>query len=284
MPARIRAVRVAVVGHNEWLTFGRVDHIPGPGEIAHADDAWDAPAGGGPVAAVQLAKLAGACAFFTAVGDDGLGRRTCAELRTLGLTVHAAVRDAPTRRAVALIEPGGERTITTLGPRLEPRGDDPLPWEDLRGADAAFVTAGDPDAFRAARGARVLVVTARALGQLADAGVPADAVVGSANDPAERYEAGALSEPPGVVVRTDGARGGTFETADGRVGRYEPAPVSGAGGDAYGGGDSFMAGLTFALARGDALAEALALAARCGAACVGRRGPYAGQLTASDLS
>jgi ribokinase len=276
-------VRVAVVGHNEWLTFGRVDHVPGSGEIAHADDAWDAPAGGGPVAAVQLAKLAGACAFFTAVGDDELGRRTCAELGRLGLTVHAAVRDAPTRRAVALIEPGGERTITTLGPRLEPRGGDALPWDDLRGADAAFVTAGDPAAFRAARGARVLVVTARALGQLADAGIAADVVVGSANDPAERYDADALAEPPAVVVRTDGARGGTFETADGRSGRYAPVPVAGLGGDAYGGGDSFMAGLAFGLGRGDALADALALAARCGAACVGGRGPYAGQLTASDL-
>jgi ribokinase len=283
MPARIRAVRVAVVGHNEWLTFARVDHIPGPGEIAHADDAWDAPAGGGPVAAVQLAKLAGGCAFFTAVGDDELGGRTVAELGTLGLTVHAAVRAAPTRRAVALIELGGERTITTLGIRLEPHGDDPLPWEDLRDADAVFVTAGDPAAFRAARAARVLVVTARALDQLADAGVAADVVVGSANDPAERYDPGLLAVRPAVVVRTDGARGGSFETADGGSGRYEPWPVTTAGGDAYGGGDSFMAGLAFALGRGDALADALAVAARCGAACVSGRGPYATQLTASDL-
>jgi ribokinase len=276
-------VRVAVVGHNEWLTFGRVDHIPGPGEIAHADDAWDAPAGGGPVAAVQLARLAGACAFFTAVGDDELGRRTCAELTSLGLTVHAAVRDAPTRRAVALIEPGGERTITTLGIRLEPRGDDPLPWEDVRSADAVFVTAGDPGAFRAARSSRVLVVTARALDQLAASGVAADVVVGSANDPAERYDPGALASPPGAIVRTDGALGGTFETADGLRGRYEPWPVSAPDGDAYGGGDSFMAGLTFALGRGDALPDALVLAARCGAACVSGPGPYAAQLTASDL-
>jgi ribokinase len=283
MPARIRAVRVAVVGHNEWLTFGRVDRIPGPGEIAHADDAWDAPAGGGPVAAVQLAKLAGGCAFFTAVGEDELGRRTCAELTELGLTVHAAVRGAPTRRAVALIEPGGERTITTLGIRLEPRGDDPLPWDDLRGADAVFVTAGDPGAYRAARRARVMVVTARALDQLAASGVGADVVVGSANDPAERYDPAVLAVPPAVVVRTDGGLGGTFETVDGRSGRYEPWPVTADVGDAYGGGDSFMAGLTFALGRGDALPDALALAARCGAACVSGRGPYAAQLTASDL-
>lgn len=276
-------MRAAVVGHNEWLTFGRVDRIPGPGEIAHADDAWEAPAGGGSVAAVQLAKLAGGCAFFTAVGDDELGRRTRDELEALGPTIHAAVREAPTRRAVALIEPGGERTITTLGVRLEPRGDDALPWGELRDTDAVFVTAGDPAAFRAARAARLLVVTARALDQLADAGVAADVVVGSATDPAERYRPDALPEPPALLVRTDGARGGWFETADGRGGRYEPEPVSSDGGDAYGGGDSFAAGLTFALGRGDALPDALALAARCGAACVSGMGPYSAQLSASDL-
>jgi ribokinase len=275
-------VRVAVVGHNEWLTFGRVDRIPGPGEIAHADDAWDAPAGGGPVAAVQLAKLAGGCDLFTAVGDDELGRRTVAELEAMGVRVHAAVRDAPTRRAVALIEPGGERTITTLGERLEARADDPLPWARLHGADAVFVTAGDPGAYRAAREARVLVVTARALGQLAASGVRADVVVGSANDPAERYDPRRLTTPPAVVVRTEGARGGTFATAEGATGRYAPWAAETGNGDAYGGGDSFMAGLTFALGRGDPLPDALTLAARCGAACVSGRGPYATQLTAAE--
>ena len=84
-------------------------------------------------------------------------------------------------------------------------------------------------------------------------------------------------------MRTDGARGGTFETADGTRGRYDPWPATAGGGDAYGGGDSFMAGLTFALGRGDTVHDALALAARCGAACVSGRGPYATQLTATDL-
>ncbi|MFN8234244.1 MAG: PfkB family carbohydrate kinase [Actinomycetota bacterium] len=195
-------MRAAVVGHNEWLTFGHVDRIPGPGEIAHADDAWEAPAGGGSVAAVQLAKLAGGCAFFTAVGGDELGRRTRDELEALGPTVHAAVREAPTRRAVALIEPGGERTITTLGVRLEPRGDDALPWGELRDADAVFVTAGDPAAFRAARAARLLVVTARALDQLAGRrGRGGRRRSGSATDLAERRP-DALLEPPALLVRT----------------------------------------------------------------------------------
>jgi len=58
-----------------------------------------------------------------------------------------------------------------------------------------------------------------------------------------------------------------------------PGPIA----DAYGCGDAFAAGLTYALARGDPPDDALALAARCGAAVLTGRGPYAGQLTAAAL-
>src|SRR6185312_540364 len=106
-------MRLAVVGHLEWIEFARVDHVPAAGEIVHATETWEEPGGGGPVAAVQLAKLAGASTFFTALGDDGLGRRTERELTALGVTVHAARRDAPTRKAVTFVDRNGERTITT---------------------------------------------------------------------------------------------------------------------------------------------------------------------------
>ena len=48
--------------------------------------------------------------------------------------------------------------------------------------------------------------------------------------------------------------------------------------DAYGAGDSFAAGITTGLAAGLAIADAIALGARCGAANMTGRGPYAGQL------
>src|SRR3954447_21308830 len=51
--------RFAVVGHVEWIEFGRVVHVPAPGEIVEAGDAFEEAAGSGAVAAVQLAKLAG---------------------------------------------------------------------------------------------------------------------------------------------------------------------------------------------------------------------------------
>ena len=61
-------MRVAVVGHVEWVQFARVERVPRAGEIVHAHETWDEAAGGGAVAAVQLARLAGGGAdFFTAL-------------------------------------------------------------------------------------------------------------------------------------------------------------------------------------------------------------------------
>jgi len=268
-------MRVAVIGHVEWIWFGAVDRIPGPGEIAHATDDWEEPGGGGAVAAVQLSKLAGACDFLTALGDDELGERATKELAGLGLTMHVATRADRTRRALTLVDPAGERTITTLGRRLEPRGEDDLPWELLDGADAVYVTAGDAGAFRRARRARVLVVTSRALEELLDADVVPDALVGSGNDPAEHVDPELMPWRPRLLVRTEGTSGGRYETASGQTGRYEAVEVSrGLAADAYGAGDSFAAGLTFGLGQGLPPPEALALAASRAAAALARVGAH----------
>ena len=128
-----------------------------------------------------------------------------------------------------------------------------------------------------------MVATSRVLSVLADGGVQLDAVVGSANDPAERYEAGLVSPEPRLIVRTEGPSGGSWEAADGARGRYGAATPPGPIADMYGAGDSFQAGLTFGLASGLDTDAALALAARCGAFAVTGRGPTGGQLTASDL-
>jgi len=73
-----------VVGHIEWVQFARVPHTPRAGEVVHARDAFDEPAGGGAVAAVQLARLAGEALLFTALGRDGIGERSLQRLRALG--------------------------------------------------------------------------------------------------------------------------------------------------------------------------------------------------------
>jgi ribokinase len=277
-------MRVAVLGHVEWVSFARVDHVPVSGEIVHAIESWDEPGGGGTVAALQLRKLAGSCQFFTAVGDDELGERAVREMESLGVSVHAAVRaGAPTRRAVTFIDPLGERTITTLGRRLHADASDALPWRLLEEAEAVYVSAADPGAIRLARKARVLVVTSRARDLLVASGVRADALVGSARDPAERAEAESLPVMPGLLVATEGALGGTFRSDDGASGHYAPVAPPGPVADTYGGGDSFVAGLTWALAEGIGRDDALAFAAKCGAWAISGRGVHAGQLTADDI-
>ena len=267
------------MGHVEWIDFAVVERVPLAGEIVHASDSFALPAGGGAVAAVQLAKLAGECLFLTALGDDELAHRAKRGLEDLGVRVEATLRPEAQRRAFVHIDRAGERTITVLGERLGPGGDDPLPWEELSSADAVDLTAGDAGAVRAARAARRLVATTRALGALAPAHVRLDAIVASARDAGERYAAGELDPPPDLIVRTTGAEGGRFETAAGEKSSWIAAPLPGPYVDAYGAGDSFAGGLTYGLGVGLEPADALALAARCGAACVTGRGPYEAQLT-----
>jgi ribokinase len=176
------------------------------------------------------------------------------------------------------LDANAERTITVMGSRLGPRGADPLPWDELGDTDAVYFTAGDAGALRAARAARALVSTARGLEILQEARVELDALVSSSKDAGERYERGELDPPPRLVVRTAGAAGGTYETADGRRGAWEAKRLPGPAKDSYGCGDSFAAGLTYGLGAGMSPDDALHLAARCGAACLTGRGPYEGQL------
>jgi ribokinase len=272
------SVRCAVVGHVEWIRFARVDHVPAPGEIVHALEVWEEPGGGGAVAAVQLAKLAGEATFYTALGDDELGRRSKEELERLGVRVEATFRPEPQRQGFVYVDAAGERTITVIGSRLGPSGDDPLPWQELEGVDSVYTTAGDPAALRAARAARVLVGTARDLPALNAAGVELDALVSSSSDAGERYEAGQLDPPPRLVLRTASAAGGAYETSDGRTGSWQAAPLPGPISDAYGCGDSFAAGFTYGLGASLSIDEALDLGARCGAACLTGKGPYEAQL------
>jgi ribokinase len=277
-------MRPAVVGHVEWVEFARVERVPRPGEIAHAREAFEAPAGGGAVAAVQLARLAGECTFYTALGDDELGRRTIEELTRLGVRVEATILPGrSTRRGFTFLDDAGERTITVIGERLGPSGDDPgLPWAELSEVDGVYFVAGDAAALRAARAAGAVVATARIIsGLLESAHVQLDAVVGSGADASERYRP--IEPPPRYVAITAGGRGGDWTGAEGRTGEWLSVPPPGPVVDAYGCGDSFAAGLTFGLGDGRDIDEALAIAARCGATCLAGRGPYGRQLTAAEL-
>jgi ribokinase len=257
-------MRCAVVGHVEWCDFVLVSHVPAAGEIAQGELVLSEPAGGGSVVARQIARLAGRCEFFTALGDDPLGRRAAPRLAELGLDVHAQ-RFGTTRHGWVHVDEAGERTITVIGPKLRPQG--PLP---LEGYDLVFFVAGDVAALRSARAATFLAAAIRELPTLREAGVPLDLLVGSANDRGEAYDGSVAAT---TVALTNGAHGGTANDVP-----WAPAPLPGPIVDAYGAGDSTGAALAFALARGDELQDALELAARAGAAVITGRGPYAAQL------
>jgi len=262
-------MNVAVVGHVEWIEFLRVEAVPKPGEIVGTTETWAEPAGGGGVAAVELARLAGSSELYCLLGDDDLGRKGRTALEAAGVEVHSPQGDEPQRRGFCYVDEVGERTITVIGEKPRPKGGEgTLPWERLAKTDGVYFTAGDAEAVRQARRARVLVATARELPTLHAAGVELDALVASGEDDAERYQAGDLDPPPRLVVSTAGALGGWAQPG----GPYKAAAPPGLFEDAYGAGDCFAAGLTFALARGMEIADALAFASERGALALTRRG------------
>jgi ribokinase len=266
-------LRVAVVGHVEWAEFVRVERVPVPGEIVPALERWEGPGGGGAVAAVELARLAGEALFLTALGDDETGRRAQAELEAAGVRVAAALRSGPTRRVFVHVDAAAERTITVIGPRLAPQRADALPWGELARCDAVYLTAADADGVRAARAARVLVATPRAGDALRRAGVRVDALVGSARDPGERTALDGIEPRPALTIATEGERGGRWRDESGAAGRWQAAPLPGPAVDAYGAGDRFAAALAWALGARQPLADALAFAALRGSAALTDRGP-----------
>jgi ribokinase len=188
------------------------------------------------------------------------------------ITVHAARRSQASRFVFTMLDDGGERTIITVGERLQPAGADPLPWPRLADADGVYFTAGDDAALAHARSARTLVVTPRAGDHAAGLrSVPTvDATVFSALDRDERRWAADWEAHSTLMVATEGAAGGRWWGA--AEGRWPAVTPSGAIRDSYGAGDSFAAGLTYGLASGCSIDDAAAIGARCGAEMLTRIG------------
>jgi ribokinase len=260
--------RVAVVGHVEWVDFVPVERFPEPGELLHARSSFARAAGGGGVAAVVAAELGAEVEFFCALGRDAHGEATRDQLQERGVQVHVAWRSAPTRRAITLLETGGERTIVTIGERLLPVAADELPWSRLRDIQGVYFTAGDRKALARARAAGV--ATPRAGEALLGEGPEIDALVFSAHDRDESDQARAMAARARLLVVTEGGQGGRWCGA--ASGRWEAVAPPDTPRDTYGCGDSFAAGFTFGLAEGCAIADAARIGAQCGARCLSRVG------------
>lgn len=276
---------IVVVGHVEWVRFLRLPSFPAEGEIVGAEGRFAQAAGGGGVVARVLAALGAEVHLLCALGRDRIGRRAYNELRGAGVAVHAGWRQDPTRRAVTLIGPTGERTIITVGRRLAPAGSDPLPWELCKEAAALYLTAADPAAYRHARSCSLLVASPRTGEALAagTGGQPAaDLLIYSGYDRGEQAAASALEGRVGVFVETLGKEGGRWFPGGAPTplapltGSWQTAAPAAPLRDAYGAGDAFAAGVTYALAQGKDLAQATREGARVAAevlACDGAAVP-----------
>ncbi|HET9074154.1 MAG TPA: PfkB family carbohydrate kinase [Solirubrobacteraceae bacterium] len=255
--------RVAVVGHIEWVDFLAVAQTPAVGQITPASRVRMNAGGGAVVAAVVMAGLGARVEFFGAVGDDEIGRRAVDELKAHGIRVACAVRDAPTRQVITFLDARGERSIVTIGARLQPAGADPLDWERLARVDGVYFTAGDLGALHHARASRVLTATPRIAERLPSIDVNLDALILSGDDRTERDWAAGLAQRAALQVVTEGEHGGSWSGA--AAGRWEPVAPPGPVRDAYGAGDSFAAGFTLGLACSGDPAVAARVGAECGA-------------------
>jgi ribokinase len=262
--------RIAVIGHVEWVDFLRVGHLPVRDEVQRAERETTHAGGGAVVAAAVLAELGAEVDFFGAVGSDATGDDAAAELAARGITVHADRRPGPTRQVITLLDHDGERTIITLGERMQPRGDDDLGWDRLDGVAGVYFTAGDLGAIRRARGAPVLVATPRIRERLEEQDITLDALVFSASDEAETRWAEQLEPHARLMVASEGSAGGRWWGES--TGRWTAVAPPGPVRDSYGCGDAFAAGFTYGLALGHTVPDAARVGAECGAEMLTRVG------------
>ena len=242
--------------------------------------------GGGPAAtaAVTAARLGASASLWSVHGDDGNGRRLCAELEGYGVDVRCvrALPEAVTPVSAVLVAPGGERFIFPYrDPRLAEVGGD---WE-LEGLDFACVLV---DTRYPNLSERVLVEAARlgipSVGDFGDAAhwhlaryaehlivseECAAQVCGDVWDPdAPELALAYLRQLEGQTVGvTLGTRGFVYDAGDGPS-WAAAMPIDAV--DTTGAGDVFHGAYTYALAQGwDAAVRAQFASAAAALSCRG---------------
>ena len=263
----------SVVGHIEWINFLKVDQLPKKGVISHSEKSLELPAGGGSVIAKTLCELTqNQIHFFTALGNDDYGDRCFKILSNMGIKLHVAWSDKPTRRGFSMIDSQGERAITVIGERLAPNYKDNLDWSILKKMDGIFITASDSAIFKMARSAPILCTTPRVgIDTINKSNVLLDGLIGSNLDPGERFSLPELSVKPKYIIKTEGEKGGIIFPG----GRYKALKNKKLKIDSYGCGDSFAAGILFGMASKWNIEKSLNLAKVIGRDASEFFGPYA---------
>ena len=270
---KLPKLKLAVIGHIEWVTFLKVDQLPLAGEISHAKDSFEEAAGGAAVAAVQMARLINEPVdLITSLGKDTYGEKCYERLTKLGLNLKVAWREKPTRKGISLISKDGERAITVIGERLQPIASDDLPWSNLKNYDGIFITATDEEGIRLASKAKFVAATPRTgKTTLRNSKVKLNALIGSGLDPGEKINYEDLVPKPDIYIATEGRSGGIVYP---KRNKYKSIKPSSQEIDSYGCGDCFAGAVTAALSAKVNLEKAINIGAYCGAECSTHYGPY----------
>ena len=265
-------LKFAVIGHIEWINFIKVDQLPKPGLISHSKQSLECPAGGGTVIAKRLRELTNSeVHFFTALGDDFYGNQCCNIIEKMGIKLHVAWRDKPTRKGFSIIDSEGERSITIIGDRIAPTNKDNLDWNTLKNMDGIFITAADKEIFKKSRFAKTLCTTPRVgLNIINESQILLDGLIGSNLDPGEVFSLNELRLKPKFVIKTEGENGGIVFPG----GRFKAIKNKRNKVDSYGCGDSFAAGILYGLSSSWDIKESLNLAKVMGRNCSEHFGPY----------
>jgi len=263
----------AVIGHVEWMNFLNVDQLPKPGVISHSKKSLEYPAGGGSIIAKTLSELTlNKIHFFTALGNDDYGDKCFKILSNMGINLHVAWRDKPTRKGFSLIDSQSDRAITVIGERLAPNSNDNLEWSILKNMDGIFITASDSEIFKMARSASILCTTPRVgLNTINKSNVLLDGLIGSNLDPGEFFSLSELAVKPKYIIKTEGENGGIIFPG----GRYKALKNQKPKVDSYGCGDSFAAAILYGMTSKWNIDKSLNLAKIIGRNTSEFFGPYA---------
>jgi sugar/nucleoside kinase (ribokinase family) len=265
-------------------TFVGLEALPGPGEERFAGDMLRSP-GGGAITAVGATRLGLRTALVAPLGDDLAGRFVRLALEEEGIAVG---EPRGNRTPTTVVMPvAGERSMVTVDPGVRARAADLEPLSpraiaatleqvDLLPGDAcAFVTCGDDDARafagrlpRVSRKLRALIVNRREAAVLTGASTPEDA-------------ARALAEVAETAVVTLGPDGAVAVVGD------QPIAVDGVNArtvvDTTGAGDLFAAALAWADLLGADAEVALAWANLYAGLSVGSHTGIGGAVTRERL-
>lgn len=290
---------VICLGLAVWDQIFALDRLPSGGGKNFSKAFLEV--GGGPAAtaAATAARLGSQAALWSRVGDDDIGRRIDADLRSYGVDTEnlRTFEGKASGMAVVLLDAQGERMIVTPG---DPGFDqDPswLPLEKIASAQAVLADARWPE------GALALFEAATRYGipTLLDADVTAEtealaALVSTAShvvfsgpglknftglDDLEAALAEAKGKTDGMVAVTAGAEGCYWILGDGSAGHCPAFSVDIV--DTLGAGDVFHGAVAVALAEQRSIPEAMRFASAAAALKCTRFGGRAGTPSRAEL-